>query len=172
LITANVLGGDWPTDFDLVILGGNCLYELATAEEQERCVARASHALKRGGYLYLDNNHMEGALSESWQRLDVDEKAFPTGKCEDGTQFQTRRERIWFDITQRLVRYRRKTTVTFPDGSIKTEEYLVQCHPPSTGEMRTWLERHSFVVERIYGARSGSSYEDSSNRAIFWARKI
>lgn len=171
LIRVNVLNADWPGDFDLVILGANCLYELATPEEQEECILRASTSLRPGGYIYLDNNHMEGTLHASWQQLDIDEKAWPTGTCEDGTYVQTQRERIWFDIAQRLVRYRRRTIITFPDGNIKTEEYLMQCHPPSKVEMQTWLEKYGFVVEQIFGDRAGNPYTETSNRAIFWAKK-
>jgi SAM-dependent methyltransferase len=171
LVRADVLNRRWPEAFDLVILGGNCLYELATMEEQETCIARASASLKPGGYVYLDNNHMEGALSESWQQLDIDVKAFPTATCEDGTIIQTERERIWFDISKRLVGYRRRTRISFPDGSTKTEEYETQCHAPSKVEMQTWLEKHGFVVEQIFGDRAGRSYENTSNRAIFWAKK-
>ena len=36
LTKANVVNEVWPIGFDLVILGGNCLYELATAEEQKK----------------------------------------------------------------------------------------------------------------------------------------
>ncbi|MBA7702108.1 hypothetical protein ES703_110865 [subsurface metagenome] len=167
----DVTTDEWPKDFDLVILGGNCLYELATPEEQERCITCAATSLKSGGYVYLDNDHMEGTLHESWQQLDIDEKAFPTGTCEDGTYIQTERERIWFDIIRRLVRYRRRTIITFPDGNIKTEEYLAQCHPPSKVEMQTWLEKHGFVLEQMYGDRLGNPYEETSPRAIFWAKK-
>jgi len=171
LTKTDVLNEDWPLGFDLVILGGNCLYELATAEEQEKCIARASASLRPGGYVYLDNNHMEGTLSESWQRLDIDEKAFPTGTCKDGTKVQSERERFWFDIPQRLVKYRRSTRITFADGSIRTKEYIVQCHPPSKVEMQTWLEKYGLVVEQVFGDRAGNPYEDASNRAIFWAKK-
>jgi SAM-dependent methyltransferase len=171
LVRADVLAKSWPRDFGLVILGGNCLYELATAEEQEKCVARASRSLNPGGHLFLDNNHMEGHLSESWQRRDKDEKAFPTGECEDGTIVQTTRERIWYDIEMRLVKYRRRTIVSFSDGNTLAQEYEMQCHPPSTAEMRIWLEKYGFEVQALYGDRSGNKYDNSSNRAIFWAKK-
>jgi len=168
---ADVIKDEWPVGFDLVVLGGNCFYELATSEEQEECFIRAFASLRSGGYIYLDNNHMEGTLHETWQQLDVDEKAFPTGICEDGTYIQTQRERVWFDIAQRLVRYRRRTIITFLDGNTKTEEYLMQCHPPSKVEMQAWLENHGFTVKQVYGDRSGNSYNDESPRAIFWAEK-
>ena len=171
LTKANVVNEVWPIGFDLVILGGNCLYELATAEEQKKCLLRASRSVNPGGYIYLDNNHMEGTLKESWQQLDMDEKAFPTGTCENGTRIQTERERIWFDIPGRVVRYRRRTKIVFTDGNIKTEEYTIQCHPPSKIEIENWLENYGFVVEQIFGDRAGNLYEETSNRAIFWAKK-
>ena len=37
---------EWPTGFDLVILGGNGLYELATPEEQEGSIAAACASLR------------------------------------------------------------------------------------------------------------------------------
>ena len=39
---ADAVKGNYPTGFDLVILGGNCLYELATAEDQEACIKAAA----------------------------------------------------------------------------------------------------------------------------------
>ena len=172
LMRGDVLSDEWPKDFQLVILGGNCLYELATAEEQERCIAKATGSLTIGGYLYLDNNHMEGPLAESWRRLDIDDTAFPSGTCQDGTVIQTSRQRISFDVERRLVAYRRRTTVILADGRQQVEEYLMQCHPPSTPEMKAWLERHGFMVEKTFGDRLGNHYAESSERAIFWARKV
>jgi len=51
LTEADVTIDDWPKDFDLVILGNNCFYELATPEEQERCITCAVTSLKSGGYV-------------------------------------------------------------------------------------------------------------------------
>ena len=171
LVKADVLAVGWPRDFDLVILGGNCLYELATVGEQERCIAEAALSLRRGGCLFLDNDHMEGELAESWRRLDVDEAAFPTGTCDDGTDIQSRWRVVWFDAANRLARYWRQTTVTFVDGRVETHEYLMQKHPPSTAEMRAWIEAAGLTVTKMYGDRAGGPYYDASNRAIFWASK-
>jgi SAM-dependent methyltransferase len=66
LIRADCTEGPWPQGFDVVLLAGNCLYELATAEEQQSCVRLAASALKAGGYLLLDNDHMEGELDQRW----------------------------------------------------------------------------------------------------------
>lgn len=42
---ADAVKGDYPKGFDLVILGANCLYELATPEDQEACIRAAAQAL-------------------------------------------------------------------------------------------------------------------------------
>ncbi|NLC59057.1 MAG: class I SAM-dependent methyltransferase [Armatimonadetes bacterium] len=171
LIRADVTAGPWPDGFNVVILGGNCFYELATAEEQEGCIASAARALRPGGHLYLDNNHMEGELDESWRRPGVRHGVFPTGTCEDGTRVEGTSETIWFDAPGRLWRARRTATLTYPDGTTLTKEWVQQKHPVSVGEQREWLARHGFVVERLFGGRDGSPYTAESERAIFWAQR-
>jgi SAM-dependent methyltransferase len=170
LTETDVISGQWPSGFDLVILGGNCFYELATPEEQEKCVISAAGSLDLGGFVYVDNDHMEGELDRSWQRPGVG-PGFPTGTCSDGTRVESFTETIWWDAPLRLVRFRRGTKVTLPDGSIVEKEYVQQKHPVSTLEVWTWLERHGFMVRRLYGDRTGYPYRDNSARAIFWAEK-
>jgi hypothetical protein len=165
---ANVLMVEWPKGFDLVILGGNCLYELATPEEQESCIRKAGKSLKPGGYLYLDNDHMEGELDRRWRKPGIG-NAFPTGVCADGTRVQGSTEIVWYDINNRLVQEKRVVTITFPDGKISKKEWLEQCHAPSTVEMKSWLKKYGFVIEEHYGDRLKSPYTDSLPRSIFWA---
>ena len=169
LLNLDVLTGDWPSRFDLVILGGNCFYELATPEEQEGCVRRAALALRPGGYIYVDNNHMEGPLPPDWCNPAVQAGRFPTGTCADGTRLEGTTQTIWHDAPSRLVRFRRTVTVTRPDGTVQRYEYTEQKHPVSGAEVRGWLEHHGFVVESMYGDRQGSPYTEASPRAIFWA---
>jgi SAM-dependent methyltransferase len=53
LFETDVLQGEWTYgEFDLVILGGNCFYELSTPEEQKKCIMNASSILKHGGYIH------------------------------------------------------------------------------------------------------------------------
>jgi SAM-dependent methyltransferase len=170
LTQADVTACTWPEGFDLVVLGGNCLYELATPDEQERCIASAAATLESGGYIYVDNDHMEGELGDSWRQVGVKPGKFPRGTCADGTQLDCTTETIWYDAPLRLVRFRRTVMVTRPDGETHRKEWLQQKHPPSTGEVRTWLENHGFAIERLLGDREGNEYQESSPRAIFWAR--
>jgi SAM-dependent methyltransferase len=164
---ANVLTAAWPKGFDVVILGGNCLYELATPEEQEACIRKARGSLESGGYLYLDNNHMEGELSPLWRRPGIKE-AFPTGICADGTKVQGSTEVIWYDAEKRIARYNRTVTINTPDGRTMKKAWTEQCHAPSTAEMQGWLKKYGFKLEKLWGGRDKSLYTEQSERAVFW----
>lgn len=165
----DVIADEWPGGFDVVILGANCLYELATPDEQELCVRAAARALVPGGHLFLDNDHMEGSLDASWSRPGVRHGVFPTGTCADGTEIRGTTETIWYDAAQRLARFRRTATVVTIDGRTLEEEWVEQCHPPSTDEMSGWLQKHGFVTKELWGGRHREPYTHESDRAILWA---
>jgi SAM-dependent methyltransferase len=168
---SDVIADEWPTGFDVVVLGANCFYELATPQEQEHCIQAAAEALVPGGHLYLDNNHMEGVLDPSWCKPGVQEHVFPTGVCADGTQVRGTSETIWYDAAQRLVRFRRAVTIERPDRRVQKREWIQQKHPPSTEEMSGWLHAHGFVIEALWGSRHRAPYTSDAERAIFWARR-
>lgn len=169
---ANVLRGNWPGGFDLVILGSNCLYELATPAQQESCIRFAGQSLKENGWLYLDNDHMEDELDPGWYTVGIDGRCFPNGKCSDGTQVKGSRETIWYDTKKRLVRFQRAVELITPGGQRLRKEWIEQKHPPSTPEMKGWLEKHGFVIENLWGDRKRSPYTDESARAVFRARLV
>lgn len=170
LIEGDAVAGHWPTGFDVVVMGGNCLYELATPEEQEACIRHAAGALNPGAYLFLDNDHMEGGLAPSWQDMRLI-PSFPSGTCADGTRLESTRQVIWFSVNTRVARFKRTTRATAPDGTVIEATVIQQKHPVSTGEVREWLERHGFAIEHHYGTRAGDPYHDRLPRSIFWARK-
>jgi SAM-dependent methyltransferase len=170
-IEADVTTGEWPGGFDLVILGGNCFYELAMPEEQEACIVKAASALNTGGYIFLDNNHMEGELDESWQDLGIVKKSL-SGLCTDGTKVECTMETIWYDVSKRLARFRRRAIIQYPKGQTMASASIQQKHPVSAAEVQRWLEIHGFKIEHKSGDRKGSPFTSSSSRAIFWARKM
>lgn len=170
LIQADVLCEEWPIGFDLVILGCNCFYELATPDEQEECILQAHQSLKPGGCLFVDNNHMEGELVTAWQHIGSSEPSL-SGECLDGTLIESTRETIWFDAPQRLARFCRRTKVTLTDGNIIEQEYIQQKHPVSKDEVQGWLEKHGFGIEGTYGNYEDAPYTHAAPRAIFWARR-
>ena len=170
LIHADATASPWPQGFDVVLLAGNCFYELACAEEQEGSIAAAAAALQPGGYLFADSDHMEGELALSWRQPGRHKAKFPSGACEDGTRVEGTSETLWYDAPARLVRFRRTITVTSPTGRTASTEWIQQKHPVSTDEIRGWLERHGLVIEQHYGSE-GKPYTDASGRTTFWARK-
>jgi SAM-dependent methyltransferase len=170
IFQADVIHTEWPQGFDLVILGGNCLYELATPQEQEQVIVSANASLKSGGYVFLDNDHMEGELPSSWLAAGV-RQSFPCGTTSDGIRVESTIETIWYDAQARLVRFRRRTTAEALSGSTRMWEYIQQKHPVSIAEMAGWLEGHGFVIEHHFGDREGQQYHPESPRSIFWARK-
>jgi SAM-dependent methyltransferase len=167
---ADVLSEAWPCDFDLVILGSNCFYELATSDEQAKCIVQAFQSLKPGGQLFLDNDHMENDLAPSWQNIGIVKPSL-SGKCSDGTLVESTREAVWLDAPRRLARFRRRMKVTLPDGNTIEQEYIQQKHPVSQREVQNWLENYGFAIDGIYGNHDGVAYTDLSPRAIFWARR-
>ena len=167
---ADVTSSPWPSGFDLVLLGGNCFYELASPEEQEASIVSAAASLNPGGFVYVDNDHMEGELDESWCRLGERSTAFPTGVCADGARVEGTTETFWFDRPRRLSRCRRTVTVTLSDGTHIFGERIQQKHPVSFAEVRGWLATHGFSMEQSFGDRAGTPYTPGSPRAIFWAK--
>ncbi|MGF7060092.1 class I SAM-dependent methyltransferase [Brassicibacter mesophilus] len=170
LIQENVLNYEWPVGFDLVILGGNCFYELASQEEQELCIEKAYKSLNAEGYIYVDNDHMEGDLDSSWQEEGVVRKSL-CGTTQDGSIVETTRKTIWYDIKNRLAKFERKAKITKKTGEIIESMYIQQKHPVSTYEVQSWLEKHGFKIINKYGDWNGKTYTEDSKRAIFWAQK-
>jgi SAM-dependent methyltransferase len=159
LIEADSLAIPWPRGFDVVFMGGNCLWELATAEEQDRAVASAAGALKPRGHLYLDNDLMEGDLAESWREPGLHWRSSFT--CADGTRLEFGSETVWYDAPARLHRDCRLVRVTHPDGRTEEKRSIVQKHPTSLAETRGWLAAHGFVAEHAI---------ETPQRATYWAR--
>ncbi len=66
IIQGDLRASDWPEGFDAVFLAGNCLCELAGATEQQEIIRKAVESLKPQGFLFVDNDNMEGDLADSW----------------------------------------------------------------------------------------------------------
>jgi SAM-dependent methyltransferase len=171
VLQADVLCEAWPRGFDLVILGCNCFYELATPQEQAKCIAQAFQSLHPGGHLFIDNHHMEGELAPSWQNLGVVEPSL-RGVCSDGAVVECTRETVWYDASRRLARFRRRTQVTLANGEVIEQTSIQQKHPVSKGEVHGWLEKYDFQVKGTYGNHAGVLYKDESAHAIFWAERM
>ncbi len=173
LINADVLKTDWPNQFDLVVLGGNCMYELATLDEQQIVIEKAFHALKTGGLVFIDNDNMEGLLDESWCKIGVEEKIFPSGECPHGVKMQGYCKPIWVDRENRLWKAQRRIEVEYPDGKKDEISYVQQKHPVSASEIKKWLEDTGLEILAVYaGTKNKKKFTEGAKRATFLAGKI
>ncbi len=174
IITSPVFAADWPNQQDVVILGGNCLHEVNSSDEQRALIHRAASALRDGGYVFIDNDdHQSVQLSPRWQSpVGQERKAvFPNGTCQDGALLETTNEMLWFDITGRSVHYKRRLKVTLPDGKISKHQWLETCHPVVMAEILEWVSEAGFAVEKTFGDKDGNPYTPHSPRCLVWARK-
>jgi SAM-dependent methyltransferase len=173
LIQATVFAAEWPAGVDVVLLGGNCFYEMSSSDEQRALIHRAAAALRPSGYVYLDNDdHQSVTLQPRWQKPPGQPgRAFPSGACADGTVLEGSTETAWFDVQARLVHYIRRLRVTHPDGAVSMHEWRETCHPTIMADCLQWLEEAGFTVERTFGNRQGDAFGPDSPRCLVWARK-
>ncbi len=116
IIQSGLTVSDWPKGFDTVLLAGNCLYELADVAEQQETIKKAAESVKPQGFLFVDNDNMEGELAESWCHIDQEVESFPSGQCRDGTQLQGYVRTVWVDRKRRIWRAQRRLEVVDPNG--------------------------------------------------------
>jgi hypothetical protein len=173
LICSPVFAVNWPEQQDVVILGGNCFYEMNSSDEQRALVHRAAGAVRGGGHVFIDNDdHRSPELSPEWRKPPGEvRRAFPSGTCQDGTRLEGSTETTWYDTRCRLVHYVRRLKVTHPNGEIVHHQWEETCHPIVMEEVTMWAQEAGFVVEQTFGDKKGSPYEDTSPRALIWARR-
>jgi len=159
---------EWGSGYDLVILGGNCLYELPDARSQERCIALAAGALAPGGRLFVDNDDYRGGWGQD---------SYPTSRVTmEGTDpvgVYGRATATWlgFDDATQVLAIRREWLVRTPEGVESRREYLASKRPVSAADVRRWLAAHGLRVVAVYGDRRGAPHAPGSPRAISWAEK-
>ena len=173
LIHAPVFAVDWPSETDVVLLGGNCFYDVSSSDEQRALIWRAADSLRSGGWVFLDNDdHQSPTLQPSWQNPPGQpRKAFPSGTCRDGTVFEGSTETVWFDVRGRFVHYIRRLTVTHPPAATVSYQWRETCHPTIMADGLTWLEEAGFESEQTFGGKDGRPYGPEAPRCLVWARK-
>lgn len=168
LVVADVLTNDWGEGHEVVLLGGNCLFELPSPESQEECIRRASGALVSGGYAFIDTTDGSGhgadpsEIGTEWTGL--------AGTAADGT-YAKLSARV-MDVDAKGVAHFTRTWFTKrPDGAEKTVQYTACKYPVSGDEVGVWLREYGFEILEKYQDYARTPYRGDSGRAIFWARK-
>lgn len=172
IIQSDLTVSDWPNGFDAVLLAGNCLYELADVSEQQEIVKKAADSLKPEGFLFVDNDNMEGELADSWCHIDREVESFPSGLCRDGTQLQGYMRTTWIDRKTRIWRAQRRLEITYQNGRKEERRWHTQKHPVSADGVSSWMQANDLKILRIFGGtKDGRKFKKASKRATFWAQK-
>jgi SAM-dependent methyltransferase len=168
-----VFAHEWPANLDVVLLGGNCFYEVSSSDEQRALVHRAADALAPGGHVFIDHDdHGSDELLPAWGKPPGQARpAFPQGTCQDGTHLEGSTETAWYDVKGRFAHYFRRLKVTHPDGSVSCQEWQETCHPATMANTVSWVHEARLVVEGTFGDKRASPYQTGSSRATVWARK-
>jgi SAM-dependent methyltransferase len=169
LVVADVLIDDWGKGYDVVLLGGNCLFELPSPESQEECVRRASECLVSGGHLFVDTTDGSGhgadpsEIGTEWIGL--------KGTASDGTHVKLSAKVLDVD-TRGVSHFTRTWHKKRPDGTEETVKYAACKYPVSGDEIAVWLDKYGLQIVEKYQDYARMPYErGGSGRAIFWARK-
>jgi SAM-dependent methyltransferase len=169
MILGDVLTVDWGSGYDVVLLAGNCFYELPSPESQEECVRRAWSCLVGGGWVFIDTEDGSGRgadpsdVGTEWVGLE--------GTTRDGT-YGRLSARVT-DVDAGGVSHFVRTWYTRSASGAETSTRYEACKYPVSGrEVEMWLSRCGFEIVGMYGDRAGTPCEEASaQRAIFWAKK-
>jgi len=169
LLQGDALAGEWPSGFDLVILGANCLFEFESPEEQLAIIRKAAASLRPGGWLFVDNNARRGPLDESalqWRGT------WPSGICDDGTRIESESAIVRIDPVRNQW-YKTRTIRIIAPSEQEAQYYDETCrHPVSMEEVCRWLDDCGLTVLALFGSRRREPFTPESGRAIFWAQKL
>lgn len=170
LVVADVLVDDWGRDYDVVLLAGNCFFELPSPESQEECVRRASVSLVPGGHLFIDTSDGSGhgaapsEIGTEWTSLQA--------TAADGTYAKLSAKVVDVDA-KGIAHFVRTWYKKRLDGTEETKQYAACKYPVSGDEVEAWLGKHGFEVLKKYGGYNERPYvKGESGRAIYWAKKL
>lgn len=162
----------WPKPFDVVLLGGNCLFELAHPNEQDTIIRNAVESLVPKGYLFVDNDNIEEELPDSWCIIDAESTAFPSGICQDGTKLQGYKKTIWVDKKRKLWKAARRLEIADANGQVQEKKWKIQQHPVGMNDVKEWLLKYGMEIINIYaGTENIREFVKGDGRATFWTKR-
>jgi SAM-dependent methyltransferase len=168
---ADAVFDDWGTGFDTVLLAANIMINIVSAmdykQSQQLFLQKAYDCIRQGGHLYLDydNNTYHESFDDPAVMVHFD------GTDDLGTYGRYMAYDASYDDATQIYKRTLKTEITAKDGTMQSFVRDNMKHFPKLVQVRDWLEQTGFVIERSYGDYNGSPLTDSSNRAIFWAKK-
>lgn len=172
IIQNDAVESDWGQGYDIVILAGNILLNIVSAQNpiaaEKAFVQKAYAALKQGGYLFMDNNgfmHPERFFNQSGVRVIFD------GADNAGVFGRYMLVDSTWDASTQSVSGTRRWELTTPNGESFTKEEPYTKIIPSVKNMDEWLAEANFIIEHRFGDYNGRPIGEDTYRAVYWARK-
>lgn len=167
----DVLEMDWGSDYDVVLLGGNLLLNLISEiddrQAQQLLIVKSFAALRPGGALFLDFDcQVNPRFVESTQ-----ERIIFQGLDEDGVFGRVVNYDGQFDPKRRSYRGKSRTEIGLANGSLEVFERSVHKYFPRCEEVREWLSKAGFRIDKTIVDYQEKPYDESARRVTFWAVK-
>ncbi len=148
---------EWGTDFDVVVLAGNFLYNIVTEmgfeEAQKLMIQKAADALCDGGYMFLDFGYTE--YPEQWFD-NPNANVVWEGADSHGIFGKMILQGSSYDKESRRIKFIRRFEMTLADGSTLVQDIPSEKHFASLEQIHTWLTDAGFVIEKECGDYEGN----------------
>lgn len=173
---ADAVYGDWGTGFDMVVLAGNILFNIVSdidyEKAQELFIQKASSALVPGGYVYIEYRPGVHRLTQPEEsHKDSGEIVVWKGTDKDGNYGRMiLLDREYDSITQ-LDKFTRRFELTLKNGETIKHDMLCFKHFATLEQIRGWMTKAGFSIEKEYGDYNGNAIGENSQKAIIFARK-
>lgn len=168
----DVILDNWETDFDIVILGANFLYNIVSEmnyeEAQKLIISKASQSLKSGGYVFIDCGYT--MFPEQWFNNPNENIVFE-GKDSQGNYGKMSLLNSKYDSITRINTFIRKFVLKLVNGETITQEIPSKKHFASINQIKQWLIDSGFIIKIECGDYHFNPISESTNRAIIWAKK-
>ncbi|MFG6345887.1 MAG: class I SAM-dependent methyltransferase [Lachnospiraceae bacterium] len=170
---ADVICDHWGTDFDVVILGANFLYNIVTdrnyEQSQKMLIQKSADALAVGGHIFVDCGYTQ--YPEKWFN-NPEANIVWEGTDRHGNFGKMILRNSVYDAESRINRFIRRFEMILADGSTLVEEIPSEKHFASLEQIQKWLDEAGFVIEQACGDYQGHRISEITNRAVIWARKV
>ncbi len=170
---ADVICDNWGTDFDVVILGANFLYNIVSdmnyEQSQKLMIQKSSDALVVGGHIFVDCEYTQ--YPEKWFN-NSDANIIWEGTDSHGNFGKMILLDSVYDIESRINRFIRRFEMILANGGTLVQEIPSEKHFATLEQIHKWLAESGFVIEQECGDYQGHLISEITNRAIIWARKV
>ncbi|WP_168194759.1 class I SAM-dependent methyltransferase [Thermococcus aciditolerans] len=172
VIQADAITANWGEEYDVVILAGNVLLNIISNNDnkvaQQKLIEKSYSVLKPGGHIYLDTHlvaHPEQFFGQPGERVIFE------GIDSWGTYGRYILIDEKYNAQKQVVSGVRRFELRLKSGETFCKEESYVKHIPTAQEIEGWITAAGLVIERRYGDYKGNPISETTNRAIYWAKR-